>query len=403
LFLGAANAMSATCTWDNFMVSAVGGTYLWAQQDADYNITALVNSSGAVVERYADLPYGSFTVFDASWNPRSSSAYNFVYQHQDLRYDQVSSVYIDRGRIYDASLGRFLQVDPKGFAAGDVDLYRAEGDAPVGGLDPNGLDGNLAGRLYGRFQNGWSNLMRGFEELPAATVRTGNVIAESVDNLYNGRVNPDFMRGIQMLRDDPVNNGWKVTQEGVQIITEPPRRLGEGIAEGDSQKIVSGFAETGLMYMGARQMGSRMAEMGPRELPLVQGGAAEGGIQYGTAGDLFLTNASRATPLEGVLDVVVHGTEATFEIGANTVNHRVLAGLIQRNPQFVGQPIRLVSCNGGSLPRGVAKNLANKLGVPVSAPNDVVWAWPDGTLTIGATPTANTGAWKWFTPGGGLP
>jgi RHS repeat-associated protein len=120
------------------MVSAMGGTYLWVQQDADYNVTALVDNSGAVVERYADLPYGTFSVYDANWNPRSSSAYNFVYQHQGLRFDQVSTVYIDRGRIYDASLGRFLQVDPMGFAAGDVDLYRAEGDGPINGLDPSG-------------------------------------------------------------------------------------------------------------------------------------------------------------------------------------------------------------------------------------------------------------------------
>jgi RHS repeat-associated protein len=131
--------------------------------------------------------------------------------------------------------------------------------------------------------------------------------------------------------------------------------------------------------------------------------AARGGIQYGTAGDAFLTNASRATPVNGVLDVAVHGTPMTVEIGANTVNHRVLAGLIERNPQFTGQPIRLLSCETGNLPQGFAQNLANKLGVPVSAPNDIIWAWPNGALSIGPTPAANTGAWKLFRPGGGRP
>ena len=57
LFLGAANAMSATCTWDNFMVSAVGGTYLWAQQDADYNVTALLNNRASTSLRLPPSRY----------------------------------------------------------------------------------------------------------------------------------------------------------------------------------------------------------------------------------------------------------------------------------------------------------------------------------------------------------
>ncbi len=107
LLLGAAGT-SAACTWDNFVVSA--------------------DNSGTVVERNADLPYGAFTVYDASWNVLSGgSAYSWVYQHQGLRYDGVSGTYINRDRIYDPSLSRFLQNDPKSFGAGDVNLYRAEG------------------------------------------------------------------------------------------------------------------------------------------------------------------------------------------------------------------------------------------------------------------------------------
>jgi hypothetical protein len=131
--------------------------------------------------------------------------------------------------------------------------------------------------------------------------------------------------------------------------------------------------------------------------------AAKGGVQYGTAGDAFLANASRATQPAGMLDVAVHGSPLSVEIGANTVNHRVLAGLIERNAQFAGQPVRLLSCETGCLPNGFAQNLANKLGVPVHAPNDIIWAYPSGRLTIGPTAGANSGSFVPFLPGGGRP
>jgi YD repeat-containing protein len=49
---------------------------LYAQQDANYNVTALVNTAGTVVERFAYDPYGSATVLDAAWAVRAGgSAY----------------------------------------------------------------------------------------------------------------------------------------------------------------------------------------------------------------------------------------------------------------------------------------------------------------------------------------
>src|SRR5262249_36753073 len=125
LRLGAVGSVTA-CSWDNFLVIAANAQHLWVQHDADYNVTAILNSSGNVVERYADLPYGSFTVYDANWNALSGSNYSWVYEHQGLRYDALSGLYHDRNREYSPTLSRFLQNDPKGFGAGDVNLYRAE-------------------------------------------------------------------------------------------------------------------------------------------------------------------------------------------------------------------------------------------------------------------------------------
>src|SRR5439155_12277215 len=81
-------------------------------------------------------------------------------QFQGGRYD-TNTLYVNfRNRDYSASLGRWLQVDPAGFGAGDTNLYRADGDGPVGHRDPSGLDwtdywqpraffGSIWGDVYG--------------------------------------------------------------------------------------------------------------------------------------------------------------------------------------------------------------------------------------------------------------
>jgi len=57
--------------------------------------------------------------------------------------------------------------------------------------------------------------------------------------------------------------------------------------------------------------------------------------------------------------------------------------LIENSPDYAGQNIRLISCNTGKEGAGFAKNLSNKMGVDVLAPDDYMWPWPGGTYTIG--------------------
>ncbi len=46
------------------------------------------------------------------------------YGFTDREYDAESGLYYYRARHYDPATGRFLQEDPPGFAAGDLNLYR---------------------------------------------------------------------------------------------------------------------------------------------------------------------------------------------------------------------------------------------------------------------------------------
>ena len=124
---------------------------LYVAQDANYNVTALLDNAGTVVERYVYDPFGSVTVLDADWtehpsNPPSNwtersggSQSAWVYLHQGGRFDDVSGLYHFRYREYSPTLGRWTSLDSLGYDAGDVNLYRGVKNNPVSRLDPTGL------------------------------------------------------------------------------------------------------------------------------------------------------------------------------------------------------------------------------------------------------------------------
>ncbi|MFL5246024.1 MAG: RHS repeat-associated core domain-containing protein [Gemmataceae bacterium] len=133
---------------------------LWVQQDANGDVTALINSSGSAVERYAYDPYGLVTYLNASWATISSSGYAANYLYQGERLDPATGLLHMERRDYSASLQRFVNVDPKRYAAGDNDLYRFVGNNPVIHFDPTGLDTNAALQLAG-IMSGMLNMMGG--------------------------------------------------------------------------------------------------------------------------------------------------------------------------------------------------------------------------------------------------
>ena len=110
----------------------------------------------------------------------------------------------------------------------------------------------------------------------------------------------------------------------------------------------------------------------------------------------------------GFYDVTAHGNPSRMQVqtqnGPQLVDHRVAARLIQGQPDYTpGTDVRLLSCSTGASPTGFAQNLANSMNVNVQAPTDTLWARPNGVMTIGPTPQANTGTWETFRPGGNVP
>jgi len=127
---------------------------LYVMQDANYNITAIFDNAGTIVERYVYDPFGQVTVLATDWSERAASDFAWHYLHQGGRFDATSGLYHFRHRDYSPTLGRWTSLDPIRYEAGDVNLYRYVGNTPTVFTDPSGLDkfwlfdGKVKGPLY---------------------------------------------------------------------------------------------------------------------------------------------------------------------------------------------------------------------------------------------------------------
>jgi RHS repeat-associated protein len=113
----------------------------YALQDANFNVTAIVDTSGDVVERYRYSPYGERTVLNADFSPHSnptSGSYAFAVGHQGLMRDPESGLMYNRARMLHPVLGRFVQRDPLGYVDG-MSLYLYVMGGPIIHRDPYGL------------------------------------------------------------------------------------------------------------------------------------------------------------------------------------------------------------------------------------------------------------------------
>ncbi len=114
-------------------------TRYWVVQDANWNVVALVDGSGTVVERYDYTPFGVVTVLNADGSVKTGgTGYNWVYLFQGGRLDPITGDYSFQERKYDPVLGRWTTMDPLGFGGRDQDLYRVENNGPVNRLDLSG-------------------------------------------------------------------------------------------------------------------------------------------------------------------------------------------------------------------------------------------------------------------------
>jgi RHS repeat-associated protein len=113
---------------------------LYVQQDANFNVSAVVSTSGTVVERDVYDAYGKPTFLTAAWGTLSGSAVAWVYLHQGGRYETSTGLYQFGYRDLSATLGRWVEQDPIGFSGRDTNLYRDVGNNVTNAADPSGLE-----------------------------------------------------------------------------------------------------------------------------------------------------------------------------------------------------------------------------------------------------------------------
>ncbi len=124
-------------------------------------------------------------------------------------------------------------------------------------------------------------------------------------------------------------------------------------------------------------------------------GAAFGSADYMKPNDTFskyIKNRSDVD-VDGFYDIIAHGNEYTIEVQHNgqaiQIDHRTAAKLLSRDKNYKQQGIRLLSCSTGKIDNGFAQNLANKLGVPVKAPTDILWVKSSGNYYVKAGKVIN--------------
>ena len=142
--------------------------------------------------------------------------------------------------------------------------------------------------------------------------------------------------------------------------------------------------------------------------------AVAGDAVFESGEKLYFSYIARRKDVDanGKYDVVAHGSKKSILVQHNNknveINSREAAKLIKNRDDYKkGKPIRLLSCNTGKLNNGFAQNLANKLGVTVYAPTDVIWAKNNGEHFIapykkGSREPDNKirGKFRKFVPGG---
>jgi RHS repeat-associated protein len=112
----------------------------YSLQDAHYNITALLDSTGAVIERYSYSPYGEVTMLNNDFSIKAPqlSQYDNSILFTCRERDSETGLQLNRFRFYHAQLGRWLTRDPIGYFGG-INLYGYVDGLVVKFLDPWGL------------------------------------------------------------------------------------------------------------------------------------------------------------------------------------------------------------------------------------------------------------------------
>ena len=112
------------------------GERIFVQHDVNFNVTALTDTSGNVLERWVYAPYGMSNAYTASWGGGGDS-YDWVYTFQMGRVERYLGIKFG-ARTYDPALQVWMQADPAQYVNG-LDRYQLDLSNPASYTDPSGF------------------------------------------------------------------------------------------------------------------------------------------------------------------------------------------------------------------------------------------------------------------------
>ena len=127
-----------------FGVTYGGETYVY-RKDAQGNVIALMNASGAVVARYLYDAWGTCVVVNNGGTEISDA--NHIgnlnpFRYRGYYYDVETKLYYRKTRYYDPEVGRFMTIDGIEYldpeTINGLNLYAYCGNNPVMNIDPEG-------------------------------------------------------------------------------------------------------------------------------------------------------------------------------------------------------------------------------------------------------------------------
>lgn len=175
------------------------GTSYALHSDRQGSVIAVTDqASGQVVARY------EYDAFGGRNQTISQITQDIGFTGRE--YDAETGLYHYRARVYDPGLGRFLQSDPLGFAAGDLNLYAYTWNDPANWTDPSGL---TASSSYGAHARGAENTARG----------AGTVVGEGAICLANSIGTALTAIGQELSEGRDIALGSFVTAAAVSCVT----------------------------------------------------------------------------------------------------------------------------------------------------------------------------------------
>jgi RHS repeat-associated protein len=173
---------------DDVWASRQGSVDEFLLKDAlNGSVMAVVDPTSQTVK----TGYG-YSPFGTTFKSNNNSNNNLLFTGREL--DLGGTVYYFRGRYYNAGFQRFLSEDPIGFAGGDTNLYRYNGNSPLVGGDPTGLEPKFDVRIG----SGSGGVDGGFNPLGFI----GGIIA-AIFNIFAGPPNVQ----VQLPANGPNNPG----------------------------------------------------------------------------------------------------------------------------------------------------------------------------------------------------